>query len=129
MRGIFLRGSELAAGVGVGTVAFLLAREWRRRTGIEPARPRCSASPVLKTGAPTRTRTPPRPNVSPPGDPHAQHAVGARSYTGPMSERPGDSPAQDPAAGLGRLTSYALSLIHISEPTRRHHVSRMPSSA
>ena len=24
-----------------------------------------------------------------------------------MSERPGDSPAQDPAAGLGRLTSYA----------------------
>ena len=24
---------------------------------------------------------------------------------------------------------YALSLIHISEPTRRHHVSRMPSSA
>ena len=23
----------------------------------------------------------------------------------------------------------ALSLIHISEPTRRHHVSRMPSSA
>ena len=59
MRGIFLRGSGLAAGVGVGTVAFLLARGWRRRTGIEPARPRCSASPVLKTGAPTRTRTPP----------------------------------------------------------------------
>ena len=25
--------------------------------------------------------------------------------------------------------SEALSLIHISEPTRRHHVSRMPSSA
>ena len=24
---------------------------------------------------------------------------------------------------------YFLSLIHISEPTRRHHVSRMPSSA
>ena len=24
---------------------------------------------------------------------------------------------------------YDLSLIHISEPTRRHHVSRMPSSA
>ena len=24
---------------------------------------------------------------------------------------------------------YILSLIHISEPTRRHHVSRMPSSA
>ena len=24
---------------------------------------------------------------------------------------------------------YVLSLIHISEPTRRHHVSRMPSSA
>lgn len=33
---------------------------WRRRTGIEPARPRYSASPVLKTGGPTRTRTPPR---------------------------------------------------------------------
>ena len=26
-------------------------------------------------------------------------------------------------------TIYMLSLIHISEPTRRHHVSRMPSSA
>ena len=25
--------------------------------------------------------------------------------------------------------SQGLSLIHISEPTRRHHVSRMPSSA
>ena len=25
--------------------------------------------------------------------------------------------------------AYGLSLIHISEPTRRHHVSRMPSSA
>ena len=24
---------------------------------------------------------------------------------------------------------FTLSLIHISEPTRRHHVSRMPSSA
>ena len=24
---------------------------------------------------------------------------------------------------------YALSLIHISEPTRRYHTSRMPSSA
>ena len=31
-------------------------------------------------------------------------------------------------AGVGRMTLY-LSLIHISEPTRRHHVSRMPSSA
>ena len=28
----------------------------------------------------------------------------------------------------GPLVQY-LSLIHISEPTRRHHVSRMPSSA
>ena len=27
------------------------------------------------------------------------------------------------------LKGSALSLIHISEPTRRHHVSRMPSSA
>ena len=26
-------------------------------------------------------------------------------------------------------TGAILSLIHISEPTRRHHVSRMPSSA
>ena len=31
-----------------------LLRTWRRRTGIEPARPRCSVSPVLKTGGPTR---------------------------------------------------------------------------
>ena len=33
---------------------------------------------------------------------------------------------------LSRLSEYMqqiLSLIHISEPTRRHHVSRMPSSA
>ena len=28
-----------------------------------------------------------------------------------------------------RALSKNLSLIHISEPTRRHHVSRMPSSA
>ena len=28
-----------------------------------------------------------------------------------------------------RATGSDLSLIHISEPTRRHHVSRMPSSA
>ena len=27
---------------------------WRRRTGIEPAQPRCSAAPVLKTGRATR---------------------------------------------------------------------------
>ena len=27
------------------------------------------------------------------------------------------------------FATLALSLIHISEPTRRHHVSRMPSSA
>ena len=31
----------------------------RRRTGIEPARPRSSASSVLKTAPPTRTKTPP----------------------------------------------------------------------
>ena len=31
------------------------------------------------------------------------------------------------AGGSGQLGQ--LSLIHISEPTRRHHVSRMPSSA
>ena len=36
---------------------------------------------------------------------------------------------------MGNVTSgnngakFTLSLIHISEPTRRHHVSRMPSSA
>ena len=30
---------------------------------------------------------------------------------------------------LGRDAATNLSLIHISEPTRRHHVSRMPSSA
>ena len=33
----------------------------------------------------------------------------------------------DPMAD-GKIT-IGLSLIHISEPTRRHHVSRMPSSA
>ena len=30
---------------------------------------------------------------------------------------------------LARVQVQLLSLIHISEPTRRHHVSRMPSSA
>ena len=29
----------------------------------------------------------------------------------------------------GGKSTLMLSLIHISEPTRRHHVSRMPSSA
>ena len=32
-------------------------------------------------------------------------------------------------ASMGGTGVFALSLIHISEPTRRHHVSRMPSSA
>ena len=35
-----------------------------------------------------------------------------------------DAPVPVLAQGL-----VELSLIHISEPTRRHHVSRMPSSA
>ena len=30
---------------------------------------------------------------------------------------------------VARSETLLLSLIHISEPTRRHHVSRMPSSA
>ena len=30
---------------------------------------------------------------------------------------------------FGEGDTLTLSLIHISEPTRRHHVSRMPSSA
>ena len=30
---------------------------------------------------------------------------------------------------VARVDALQLSLIHISEPTRRHHVSRMPSSA
>ena len=33
------------------------------------------------------------------------------------------------AADFSRTLLWQLSLIHISEPTRRHHVSRMPSSA
>ena len=32
-------------------------------------------------------------------------------------------------AVVGNPSVAVLSLIHISEPTRRHHVSRMPSSA
>ena len=31
--------------------------------------------------------------------------------------------------GAGKSTLLKLSLIHISEPTRRYHTSRMPSSA
>ena len=34
-----------------------------------------------------------------------------------------------PVEIVAAQTRYTLSLIHISEPTRRHHVSRMPSSA
>ena len=39
---------------------------------------------------------------------------------------------REPYETTGRWVEYGdalLSLIHISEPTRRHHVSRMPSSA
>ena len=37
---------------------------------------------------------------------------------------------EDSGLGIGFVgVALALSLIHISEPTRRHHVSRMPSSA
>ena len=42
-------------------------------------------------------------------------------FTHPHAELPTRAHPTD--AGLD------LSLIHISEPTRRHHVSRMPSSA
>ena len=35
----------------------------------------------------------------------------------------------DPTGAAGTDGVTVLSLIHISEPTRRHHVSRMPSSA
>ena len=39
--------------------------------------------------------------------------------------------ARRPHIGMALLgvAREVLSLIHISEPTRRHHVSRMPSSA
>ena len=40
-----------------------------------------------------------------------------------------DSFEQVTAADPTQIIAVNLSLIHISEPTRRHHVSRMPSSA
>ena len=50
VRGTDRRGSGVIAATG----SPLPHRVWRRRTGIEPAKPRCSASPVLKTGRATR---------------------------------------------------------------------------
>ncbi len=43
-----------AARVGHRLLLGRVAGGWRRRTGIEPAGPRCSVPPVLKTGEPTR---------------------------------------------------------------------------
>ena len=37
--------------------------------------------------------------------------------------------AAEEGSHFGNGDEQTLSLIHISEPTRRHHVSRMPSSA
>ena len=53
---------------------------------------------------------------------------------GGESTRPGATrvTAEEEAARVVPIVSalhQELSLIHISEPTRRHHVSRMPSSA
>ena len=50
-----------------------------------------------------------------PTEPVIRHAIDARTAQG---RRPD-----------AVMLLQALSLIHISEPTRRHHVSRMPSSA
>ena len=47
--------------------------------------------------------------------------------TGEYLEAPTEMPGTLFAATPDGI--YDLSLIHISEPTRRHHVSRMPSSA
>ena len=52
------------------------AEIWRRRTGIEPARPRCSASPVLKTGGATR-----HPDTSAPTVRHAPSQAQGTAYT------------------------------------------------
>ena len=57
--------------------------------------------------------------------------------TATMARRANIPPSLEKAAEVLRLTNQKdkggaaiiLSLIHISEPTRRHHVSRMPSSA
>ena len=48
-------------------------------------------------------------------------------HDGPEGGRAGYDQIAQGEAGLMSLTG--LSLIHISEPTRRHHVSRIPSSA
>ena len=45
----------------------------------------------------------------------------------PLRWGPEDNPQRYALTFNGEI--YNLSLIHISEPTRRHHVSRMPSSA
>src|SRR5699024_12854816 len=73
----------------------------RRRTGIEPARPRCSVSPVLKTGAPTRTRTPPPPKLSP-QDQQGYGSAGRRPPMPPTLSCGGDPP-QPPRRRRHRL--------------------------
>ena len=50
-----------------------------------------------------------------------------------LTRRPATKSSCDVTIEIGPIYStcdvIVLSLIHISEPTRRHHVSRMPSSA
>ena len=56
------------------------------------------------------------------------NVVNPSSVADSLNQRVAQSNAFGPDLFVS-LHANALSLIHISEPTRRHHVSRMPSSA
>ena len=72
-------GGRRSAGSTASDRSHITPCQWRRRTGIEPARPRYSASPVLKTGEPTRC-----PDAS--GAEHSQRPPGeARAHSGRKS--------------------------------------------
>ena len=51
------------------------------------------------------------------------------SHVDPLTLPRSERSLYDSLARPGTRFIMELSLIHISEPTRRHHVSRMPSSA
>ena len=82
---------------GSSCVASLLVDRWRRRTGIEPARPSYSTSPVLKTGRTTRDRTPPPSQPIAPhgprlgGVPNPPDAATPTAAAAPARSRPANS--------------------------------------
>ncbi len=130
MRGMRRRGSVFCAPGGGGTDTGPpgadggcsprgAAHEWRRRTGIEPARPRYSVSPVLKTGAPTSAVMMPtsssplgsttRPSVSESTSriaPNTAENGRSQRWSGPVSSRAACGTAR-PTKAIGPVAAVA----------------------